>query len=204
MKLKLEQSSDITILTVSDAIEASQIPILKAGLNKLFQSKKCLVILDLLLVKNEFLTIQPMLNELSSLPHWAHEQGAQLAIISTATGVGTASTREEGIKAIKSPFAGLQMLEAKLQAQLKMLEAQKNDYTQKLNSAGAGDVRNLGSENSRLKNKVKTLEEVNARFLKKITPPHQNASTKAKWENLQNILSMILVQEGLMTAKDQK
>lgn len=204
VKLKLEQSNDITILSVSDGIEAAQIPVLKAGLHKLFQSKKTLVVLDLLTVKNELLMIQPMLSELSGLPHWAQEQGAQLAVISTATGVGTANTREEGIRAIQSPLAGLQMLEAKLQAQLKMLETQKADFTQKINSAAADDVRALRQENSKLHNTIKSLEEINLRFLKKRTEPSQSIAVKAKWDELQSILSIVLVQEGLLADKDSK
>lgn len=204
MKLKLDQKDDITIISVSEGIEAAQVPVLKAGLKKLFQAEKTLVILDLLSIPNGVLQTQPMLDEISGLPKWGQEQGAQLAVVTTATGVGTASTREEGLKAIKSPLAGLQILEAKLQAQMRMFEQQKAEFTQKLGSGGTDNARILRRENAELKKTVAMLDSAIRKFLKKRTEPYPPDALKAKREAIDNLLGTVLVQEGSLAPKENK
>ena len=200
MKLKLQVEDDVTVLAVTETVDPAQLPVLKAGLNKLFQSEKRLVILDLMAVPDSNLLHPDVVSAILALPGWAKEQAAHLQVVSSAATVATAPSLADAIRALKNPLTKLLLLEAKLEKQLKALEKQKNDISQKVETATAGksDLKMLRHENSAFKNTVAILEDYIQVNLRKRTQPVTSGALKLKQENLRNLLVTVLEQEGVL------
>lgn len=201
VKLKLEIAGDVTVLSITEAIEPPHVPVLKAGINKLVQSDKKVLLLDLSGLKDGDIQAMSVFQEIAKLQTWAQEMGAQLVIASTMPGLGQATSRDEGMRILGSVLSRLLAKEAYLRAQLTRLQRQKADYEEKLNTAassGALDVKSLRREGSDLKSMIGTLEHQIGLLLKERLEPFASEPMKAKLEALNRILTAVLEQEGVL------
>ncbi|MCM2323674.1 MAG: hypothetical protein NDJ90_10480 [Oligoflexia bacterium] len=198
MKLKLEVQNAIVILAVSESIAAQQIAVLKAGLNKLIQSGKKTILLDL---SDPNLAVAPAdVNALAELREWAVDNGAQLMIASAMTGLGDGPTREETLKLLTSPLGRLLLLEGRLRAQLKGLTQRKLELEQKLTSvsAEANSILTLRKENGELKKRIRDLEKQLRFRVEHRTRPFETPGMDAKREAATRVLISVLEQEGIL------
>lgn len=202
VKLKLETDNEITILTVTESIEPMHIAILKAGLKKLFAAEKRTIIIDFNNIPVSVLEVKELSREILTIPDWAQEQGAQIQITSGSSTVQTAANRAEAAQAMKSPLSKLQQLETKLNAQIKALEQQKIDISQKVDSSSSGiDFKALRKENSNLKKQIRLYEEAIQRHLLKRSSPFESGALKIKQEHLKGLLQTVMEQEGTLPVK---
>jgi len=202
LKLKMETDDDVTILTVSESVELPHFAILKAGLKKLFSSEKKVILLDLNSAEPACLKKPEIVYEIVALPKWAQDCAAQVIVISSVSELGGTPTRDEALKTLKSPIGKLLSLETRLQAQLKILEQQKNEIVQKIGGkAGGPDPKALRRENSDLRRVITTLEENIQRYLAKRSNPHDSGAMKLRSETLKDLLLTILEQEGSLAVK---
>jgi hypothetical protein len=224
MKLRLETStpasastpastgaaSDVTILVVTEGIESASLAILKAGLNKLIASGRRNLLLDCTALNESDIPDPALFSQISELRAWAaglNEQGgggAQVLVISPIERMGHVHTREEGITLLNSGTAHLLALEAKLQGDIKNLQARKAELEAKLVQAGAaGDPKALLKQNSDFKKSIADTDRLTRRFLKNRSPspsgdPFQVPATELLQENLDQLLNAALKKEGIL------
>ncbi len=201
MKLKLEVQGDVTILSVSEEILPPHPSVLRAGIMKLFTSGKKKLLLDLTAITQ---VDEAPLREIVALQNLTVEHDAQMAIASTLPGIGHAPSREEALKLMASQLFLLLATEKRLQIELQNLEKQRNDINTKLSGLKSGDTdaKSLKAENSAMKMLAKQFEKqirvlLNARQDPKPVP----APIAAKMGAVQNILTGILEQEGVLPVK---
>lgn len=200
MKLKLEAMDGITILSVSDFIGPQHLAVLKAGLLKLFQSGKKTVLMDLAGLAEESFQPLEVTQEIAALPSWALEQGGHLTIASPIPGLGDTPNREKAMDALTSPLGKMMALEARLMAQLKTIEAKKDEIEKRIASMSedSGDIRELKRENRDLKSRVADLEKQIRTRLETRTNVSESQLTASKIEAASRILISVLEQEGVL------
>jgi hypothetical protein len=159
MKLKLEQNDSVTLLTVSEEISAENVPVLKAGLTKLFQSGKKSILLDLAALSASDLKSPSVAFDLASLPGWAKEAGFRLVVASKIPEVSLTPDRAGALAILTSPIADLLLEESSLRFALKDLSGKKATLEQKLNSLKTDDakIKKLKNEKSRQLLLIRTL-----------------------------------------------
>jgi hypothetical protein len=201
MKLKMESQENVTVLVVTEAIEPSHLPILKAGLTKLIQSGKKAILLDFTSVGEKDFKEPSLLQQISELRGWAAAMDAQVAVISANPKLGHAAQRVEGVQLVTSQIAQLLALEARLQAQLRTLEQRKADLEKKLGAAGAADdLKKVQQQNSLLKKNITAAEKISRRYLKLRSKEQQAKlpAQQATQENLIKLMEQFLKQEGVL------
>lgn len=202
MKLKMEVLEQSTVLAVSEGVEMQNIPVLKAGLNKLFAADRKTVLLDLSSL-DAGPQMSPEIREaLAGLVAWAAGSEAQLLIVSTGKDMGAFSTRDEAIKALNSPMAKLLALEAGLNARISELTRRKGAMEAQLGAisgaAGGNDVTELQKQNSDLKHTIKRLEGLLLRRFKvRASEPVNLEALKSKNSMLTQTLEAVLAKEGI-------
>lgn len=201
MKLKMESQENVTILVVTESIEPPHLPILKAGLTKLFQTGKKSILLDFTAVQDADIKDPSLPQQISELRNWGTTQAAQVAVVSANPKLGHVASRPEGIKLVSSMLAQLQGTEAKLQAELKVLEQRKADLEKKLGAAGAADdLKKVQLQNSLLKKNIASAEKLSKRYLK-LRSKEQQAKLPAQQANseyLTKLMDQFLLQEGIL------
>ena len=200
MKLKLEVQEGITILSVTEDVQAQHGPILKAGIAKLFQSGKKSILLDLTAVTQ---LDEPAAKDIEAIRATAPELEGQLVVASPLEGLGQAPNREIAIKQINSPLFGLLATEAQLTAKLKRLDKQKNEFNEKLTSmkSADGDILKLRKENSDLKQMIRTLEKQVYKLLTVRIDSTKNDAITDRIAMVEKTVSEILVQDGVLSVK---
>jgi hypothetical protein len=196
----------ITLLVVTEGIESSSLAILKAGLNKLVASGRRNILLDCTDLKESDIQDATLFAQISDLRGWAAslEGGAQVLVVSSIERMGHVRTREEGITLLNSGTAHLLALEAKLQNDIKVLQARKAELEAKLTQASAaGDPKALLKQNSDLKRSIADTDRLTRRFLKNRSPHSSNApfqvpATELLQENLDQLLNAALKKEGIL------
>ena len=205
VKLKLEIDGDITFLVVSEAVDMKQLPVLKAGLKKLFQSNKKTIVLDFLAVPETcFQQDTAMTSEISQLPKWAQELGAQLLVASGADGVHGYASRQGALEYLQVEINRLLATENQLTHELAEAEQLKAEIRKKLdtNAAEIAKLKNLKKDHSRLKKEITQLEEAIQRQLARRIPPVETLmSIKQKNTTVRNLLITVLEQEGAIPAQ---
>jgi len=192
----------ITLLVVTEGIESSSLAILKAGLNKLVASGRRNILLDCTDLKESDIPDPALFSQISDLRGWAAalEGGAQVLVISSIERMGHVRTREEGTALFNSGTAHLLALEAKLQNDIKVLQARKAELETKLTQASAaGDPKALLKQNSDLKKSIADTDRLTRRFLKnRSKDPFQVPATELLQENLDQLLNTALKKEGIL------
>ena len=203
MKLKLEIQDNRAVLAISDAITQAHIPILKAGLNKLIQSGKHSIILDLGALKKEDFDKDDTVTEIAGLKEWALENDTQLAIVSSLSSFGAFATREAAIQSLESPIAKLLALEGSLKSQLKTLDVKKSGLEARLSSvsAGAAEAKELQRKSSDLTKLVRNLELQIEAYLKVRIQPNASDPIEQKTRMLNQVLIAVLEQEGILPVR---
>jgi hypothetical protein len=199
MKLKLETQDAVTVLVVTEAVETSHIPILKAGLAKLFQTGKKTILLDFSQVAEKDFKDPSLFQQIAELRGWSQLSDAQVIVVSAIQNLGHAPSREAGIQLLSSPVGQLQALESKLQAEYKMLEAKKAALQQKVGASTTDDQKKLLAENSRLKKEIAQTEKLCRKFLKsRNKDPFQLPAMQVSQENLGKLVDSFLKTEGVL------
>jgi hypothetical protein len=209
LKLKLETHEGTTILEVSEGIDLQQVAILKAGLNKIFQTGRRVILLDLTPLDVTQPPTGGVLTELLALPAWATDADAQLLVASGTQGLGQAKTRAEGLTLIDAPLFRLENEEGRLRSKLKRLHARKAEMEASLTALGnsAGPLAQEQKKNSDLRRLVADLEvNVRRRFRSRTGPKAQEPITAdnskdpafARIQGIEKTLIAILEQEGLL------
>ena len=203
MKLKLDVQDGNTILSVSEFIEPQHIAVLRAGLNKLIQTGRNALILDLSALSADAIRGSDTHDQIKSLSTWAEENGAQLVIVSSMEALGRAGSRAEAVKMLSSPLARLLALETKLKYELTRLESDKARAEESLSGTSQieGDLMKLRSENSRLRNTMSNLENlIQAQLKFRSGEPFASEALKSRLESLDNVMTSILMQEGVLVS----
>lgn len=177
MKLKLSTQDDITILSVSEDLKPNDSAILRAGIQKLLQSKKTNILLDLTEVKG---AAPGEVGHILQLPIHFASGDTQVALCGSLAELGKTTTRDEAIQALKSPLAKQMAAEALLKRKLEMLEKLKAEFTQKLGQSSGPDVKTLRKENSDLKQRIHSQELHVGKLLKTRKPPQVPDDSKTK------------------------
>ena len=196
MKLKLTTQGTHTILSVTENVTQQQIPVLKAGISKIFQAGKKTVLLDL----TQTLADPAIIREMSELQLWAMELGAQLVAVTALRDVGQAGSVAEGIQLLGSQMALLLANETKLKTQLSALEKQLVELDKKLNSVASNEnaLAKLKKENADLRNHVTELEKEVARRLRNRVDIFESELIKNKMERLSGSVELILGQHQVL------
>ncbi len=197
MKLKLEVQGGVTILCVTEDVEAQHATILKAGLTKLFQVGKKTVLLDLT-ASNK--VSYETLRDLALFGQQAPDFDAQLAVACKEEGFGIAKTRAEAIRVMGTPMFVLMGNEARLHAQIRKLEFRKSEISARLGTtnAQAEDLKSLRKESSELKKLIGDLETQVEGLLKERLTPMKKAAGNERLESIQKTLVAVLEQEGVL------
>lgn len=207
MKLRLEIQNQITILTVTEGMKQDQLPVLRAGLTKLFASGKKAIVLDLSDVDRTLAAQPEMYDAVDQLHGLAYESQARLIVISNNKKVAQAASRADAEKLaqsdnpLQSPLERLQSLEMNLQARIKSLEAKKVESEKKMSALEGTTVelKKLRKENSDLRKKINLLENSLEAYLKE--RPAEFSAPKTKYDALKRTVIAVLEQEGLMPVK---
>ncbi len=205
MKLKLDNpdplNPGVTTLIVSESIEPTHVAVLKAGLSKLFQSGKKSILLDFTAVKPTELASPTIPQEILALRVWAASFDAQVLVVSPIETLGHAKTREDAMKIVNSSEGPMLAMEAKLQAELQMATAKKNELEKKLSQANAaGDPKLLLRRKSDLTHSVNEAQRITARFLKnRSSDPYSLPAFQLANEALEEILMTVLKKEGVLS-----
>lgn len=209
MKLKLETASpilqsvpavEITLLGVTEGIEANSIAILQAGLKKLIAAGRRSVLLDCSNLKESDFQESSLPEQVSNLREWASSLGAQVIVVSAIEKLGHVRSREEGITLLSTGTAPLLALEAKLQSDVKALQARKAEIEAKIRQASSsGDPKALRRQNSDLKKSIADAERLSRRFLKnRANDPFQVPATELLQQTLGQMLDTVLKKEGIL------
>lgn len=198
MNVKIENQDNFTVLVATGPLAANELPILKAGLTKLFQSGHKVVVLDLVAVPAATLGTPEALAAVASLRTLAGEKGAQLLIASPVTGIGDAAQRDDAIARINSPLGRLLALEKRLVVQIKKVEQHKVLLEQKIAHVEktTGNIMQLRRENVELKRRLSELEElVRARLLTRL-PPFTSELNQHQFDTAARILTSAMEKQG--------
>lgn len=198
MKLKLEVKGSITILGVTEDVAHQHVPVLKAGLGKIFESGKKAVVLDLA----ETQGLSPTtLAEILGIQAIAADAGAQLVLVSPIPGLGGASSRDEAIQMLTSPIGRLMAQEAGLNAKLTRLTKRKIELENALNSTAAAEkeIRKLRKDNSDLKTLISGLEQkVQRLFEQRTTPVGDPAALASRRVTVEKTSTVVLEVAGIL------
>ncbi len=198
MKLKLEAKGGVTILGVTEDVGAQHVPVLKAGLTKLFESGKKAVLLD---VAGAVGMAPSVLAEIIGIQNIAADHGAQLMIVSPTPGIGNASSRDEALGLMTSPIGNLMAEEARLSAKLSRLTKRKTELENALASTAATekDIKRLRKENSDLKTLVGGLERQLERLLRERIPKGAELpSLASKRMTIEKTATVVLEVSGVL------
>ncbi len=205
MKLKLEVRDGKTFLSISEGLTPEQVPVIKAGLNKLSQSGKKIVVLELTALPQAHLCDEKTRAQLLSLPPWAQEIGLELSINGLED--GTAPSQIEAPAPASTypdtPLGRLQATEATLTSEFKKLEAQKNDFNRKMEAMASGEkeIKDLQLQNSRIQRLIVFLEGELKRLSKKRKDPISSEALASQLDAVQKTLKSVLEREGVLSAK---
>lgn len=198
MKLKLKDQNGFKVLAILEDVDATHVPILKAGINKLFLSGAGALILDLSGIKK----IAPeTLQAIAGLKAEAQKIQAHLIVCGPQDGVVDHPDVEAGIQAASSSLAVLMATEAKLQAYIKELQTKKAAIENQIKATGATvDPKDLARECSDLKRTITSLERETTELLKArgATPPTPVPPLPPA---LQQSLHAVLEQEEILAEK---
>lgn len=200
MKLKLEATEGVTILEVSEFLGPEHLPVLKAGLSKLFQDKRTNVLLDLSSLKAEDFRPIQALTEVRALRDWASETGARLLIASPVAEWADAPTREAALAVFTSPLGKLLAFENRLRSQLTELTRLKGEMEERMTKLGSvtGDAKTLRKENGELRLRVEDLEGQVLKLLKARVKPSATESIANRAKTAERTLVSVLEQEGVL------
>lgn len=212
MKLKLEwihtaesQSSqtsvETAVLSVTEDIASEHLPVLKAGLSKLFQAGKKTILLDLTSLQPHSYSPPETSKEVSALHHWASNLGALLIIASPIPELGDAPDREAAIEKMKSPQIKLLSLEARIQVQIRALETAKAELQTRLSATQTtptSDLFALRKENSALKERIAEMEALMKAYLARRAQPFSTETLSSKSDTASRVLVSALEQEGVL------
>lgn len=204
MKLKMGTAREAVILSVMGTIESRDILVMRAGLKKLFESKKRSVLLDLSMIKESDFKHAGIIAEISILPKWAKENGAQLVIAGAVNGIEGIIPLDRGIKLLNSNLSKLLVKEAILQEEVTHLEGVKKEISKRITAVRqAEDMCEIQKMNSNLKKLIKTLEEETEQYLSKRKKPSDEKQTESKEDHIKEnmvieILKTVLEQEGII------
>lgn len=201
MKLKLEQQDPVTILTVSEDVTFETIPVLKAGLSKLFKSGKEAILLDMSSVSLADLKPATVAAEIAALPGWANEEGFDLLIASRLPEISTISDRAKALEIFASPIADLLLEEASLQTTVKDLQRKKSALEDRLKSLKTDEAKIKKLQAQKSKNLL--LIDVLSRQVKKFAG-HRTESLFMKTDThakLAKVIIPILVDQKLPVKK---
>lgn len=192
MKLKLDSLDAQTILTVSEAIDPKQLPMLRAGVLKLLQQAATpSLILDLSAVHAPSLEDAEVVNTLATLRQSASAAGKRLLIVSNRAGLGDAATAAACVALLKTAAApeaapettaaaakaapqkkteptNPDELEAELKKTLEALKADQAKAQSAITARGgeSDEIRKLQRENDQIKRLSRVLEKELAAQLK--------------------------------------
>ena len=198
---------------VTETIEASHLPILKAGLTKLIQAGKTKIVLDFTTITEKDFKDPALIPQVADLRTWASTLSAQVVVVSPIAKLAHAPTRAEALKlfatpqtatpapaATPDPGANPAQQEAELTAQLKQLEAKKAELEKKLGGdAAAADLKKLQLLNSKLKKEITAAERIARKYLKYRTKePVVAGPQQAAQNTLNQLVDSFLKQEGLL------
>ena len=196
MKVKLETEQGMTILCVTEEITTQHASVLKAGLNRLFQSGKRMVLLDITAVKN----VDPgVLKDIKAFQIAAPSQGAQLAIASLSN-IGHAPTRSEALNMMASDIWRLQSKEVEIVSRLRKVERRMIELQQYISAAQSAGIDSKGarSENSKLKKRIREIEGILGRLLKDRPGPTHLPAVADRTKTIQRTLITVLELEGIL------
>jgi hypothetical protein len=199
VKLKLEMHNQVAVLTVSEGLTPKDGAILRAGLGKLIQSGKKVLLLDLVAVPIKDFDAG-LAADLASLQGWAQDSEAQLLIASPAAKIGNAATRAEALHILESPLASLLAVEARLKSRADKLARLKAE-TEKLLAAGdaqGGDIRTVRQENGRLRKMNHAVEKRLEKLLATRKQDFVNDANRAKADALERTLVFLLKADGVL------
>lgn len=200
MKLKLETQDSVTILVVTERIESSHIPILKAGMAKLIQSGKKAILLDFTAVTEKDFAEPALLQQVADLRAWGSEAQAQVVVASAISAVGHTANRADGLKLMASPSDSLLSQENALKAKCEVLEKQKAEMTAKLSAGESTELKKVQLEGSTLKRNIKHVEQISRSLLKlRKQPPVKTPALQMNQEKLAELLNSLLTQEGVIS-----
>lgn len=193
LKLKLEAQGETTVLSVMDLVSASDVQILKAGLNKLIRSGKKSIILDLSNLPETSFQPREVVQEISLLKSWASEIGGTL---------GIKSPLADFAEADESELSKLLAQESRLKTQIDLLMKRRAEAEQKVSavSSGGTDLRSLRQENSALESLIHDYEQKIRLLLPKKTTNFEDSAVQSKSVELMNILLPHLQKDGLVPA----
>ena len=180
MKLKLDTTTEIITLFVTEDVSVQHGAILKAGLMKLIQSGKKKVVVDLTGVTKA----EPQaLKLLLALPAPLKAAGIELIV--------------RGAPATAAP-AGGPLSESELEARRAQLESRRDQLRRQLDAASSGalDVKTLRKESSELRDRIAELEAQVRQLLK--TRPTAAVPIDPRTGPLLKFLDTILEQQGVL------
>lgn len=198
MKLKLETKAEITVLAVTESIGPSDVAVLKAGLGKLFEGGKKVIVLDLTQISEALLTGEKTALDLAELPGWAVDADASLAIASSIPKIATAPSLEEALSLVKSPSIKLLAEEARLRARIQRYTEEKAELEKQFESVKAsGDLKTIQKEQSDLRRTQVLLERWLQSAIKTNPKPYTSDLTSAQNKTLSGLIEDALKQQGI-------
>jgi hypothetical protein len=202
VKLKLEAQDYGMILSVTESISAQEIPVLRAGLGKIFQTQKNPVLLDLSQLPDAQLRNPQTLTQLLALKASSAAEDHELFVITPVERLGDAGTRDQGIALIRTPLARFIALESTLQLEVAELERQKGVLEKKLQAidSGAGSLRKLRKENSDLRKRLSFVEPQVRSLLTARREPLASDPMTARLKAVERTLGSVLESQGILQA----
>ena len=201
VKLKLEMQQNVAILSVLESVVVQDVAVLRAGLNKIFQSGRKSVVVDLTGLSEGSLG-DGAASELVQLGAWAASLEGQVIIASPIAAVGQAPDREKAVALLGTNIAKLLANEARLNSQIKTLQARKAQLEKALGAAQGGgtqDAQALKQEAYRLKQLVESLESQIKLLMKDRKDPFLPNDTLAKKrDTLNDTVISILRERGMI------
>lgn len=190
------------ILTVTEAVSSQDVPLLKAGLNKIFKSGRKRILLDLLGVETGEVGANSdrFWQAIAQIPTFAEKEfRAQLSIVLLKPWEGQFKAREEALKKLQSPLADLLEREARLHDEVDELKREEYKLNAEIaKSAGSESVKSAQKLNSVLRESVKSIEEELNLILNTRSSPFKTEGLAKKNENLVNVLAALLAREGVL------
>lgn len=200
LKLKLENQDGISILIVTEDLKSAHIPVLKAGLSKLFQSGTKSIVLDLTALPS----IDPLTaRDLNSVVESSFENDGQLGVVTAASDIaGSNNNRAEAIATLKSPTAYLKLRETRLSGKKARLEKIKTDLSGKLSSSqGQGDIQSIRRENSQFRSMIKEIETELVHLVQARNTQKSQSAGSDYTENVHKTIQAVLETQGVLVKK---
>jgi DNA repair exonuclease SbcCD ATPase subunit len=203
VKLKLEPGTGgAKILSVTESIAAQQVPMLKAGLGKLFESGESLILLDLTTLPRAMLQDKAVLAGIQDIKSWSLSLPQELFVASSVPELSDALSVSELQAMVQSPLARLLASETKYKARLDELTRKKAELEKSLTSLDAegAKLRAQRQTNTQLKKLITRLEAVLKVYEKERKPVvDMDPALKTKLDQVEKTLKSILQTNGVIS-----